>query len=126
MESPLAELRLLGIVGRGQFRRLPADPDRIHPLTLLFVLLQRRPGEPWAERQVGLAQVLREPMNVGRVFNLGAAGLLAALDQLTIRYPQLAVRLTRTAGLDRLTLPEVQPLRVLERYYRGREERGRK
>ncbi len=125
MESPLAELGLLGTVERGRYRRLPADPDRLHPLVLLFVLLQRRPGEPRPERQVGLAQVLREPMSVGRVFNLGAAGLLEVLDRLAMRYPQLAVRLTRTAGLDRLTLPDAHPLWVLEQYYQRRRERVR-
>lgn len=120
MESPLTELGLLGTIERGRYRRLPVAPDRVHPLILLFVLLQRRPGELWPERQVGLVQVLREPMNVGRVFHLGTAGLLAVLDRLAMRYPRLAVRLTRTAGLDQLTLPDVQPLQVLERYYQGR------
>ncbi len=124
MESPLAELRLLGMVERGRYCRLPADPDRIHPLILLFVLLQRHPDEPWPERQVGLTQVLREPMSAGRVFNLGTTGLLAILDRLAMRYPQWAVRLTRTAKLDRLTLPDVQPLQVLEQYYQDRGKRG--
>ncbi len=123
MESPLTELRLLGTVERDRYCRLPADPDRIHPLSLLFVLLQRCPGEPWPERQMGLTQVLREPMSVGRVFNLGTASLLAVLDRLAVRYPRWAVRLTRTAGLDRLTLPDVQPLQVLEQYYRERGKR---
>ena len=126
MESPLTELGLLGTIERGRYRRLPVAPDRVHPLILLFVLLQRRPGEPWPERQVGLTQVLREPMNVGRVFNLGTAGLLAVLDRLAMRYPRWAVRLTRTAGLDRLTLPEGEPLRALEEYYRQRSREGQR
>lgn len=124
MESPLAELGLLEVVDRRQYRLLQPDPDRLHPLIVLYVLLQRCPGEPWPERQIGLTQVLREPMSVGRVFNLGAAGLIDVLNRLEMRYPEWAVRLVRAAGLDRLTLPKVEPLAVLERYYQERLEGG--
>ena len=126
MESPLAELGLLEALDGKRYRLLQPAPDRLHPLIVLRVLLQRRPGEPRTERQIGLTQVLREPMSVGRVFNLGAAGLIEILNRLEIRYPEYAVRLIRTAGLDQLTLPETEPMAVLERYYKERLEGERR
>lgn len=126
MESPLAELGLLEALDGKRYRLLQPAPDRLHPLIVLRVLLQRRPGEPRTERQIGLTQVLREPMSVGRVFNLGAAGLIEILNRLEIQYPEYAVRLIRTAGLDQLTLPETEPMAVLERYYKERLEGERR
>lgn len=116
--SPLAELGLLENVDRRQYRRRPPEPGRIHPLVLLYVLLQRHASETQSERQIGLVQVLHEPMSAGRVFNLGTTSLLAILDRLAVDYPELAVRFIRTAGLDRLTLPDISPEKVIERYYR--------
>jgi hypothetical protein len=122
MESPLSELGLLESLDDRQYRLLHPDPDRLHPLTVLYVLLQRRPAEPRSEHQIGLTQGLREPMSVGRVFNLGAASLIDILNRLEVRYSDCAVGLVRTAGLDQLMLPEVEPMAVLERYYQERLE----
>lgn len=120
LECPLAELGLLAETDNGQTRRyrlLRPDATHIHPLILLHVLLRwqhhHRPGT----QQVGLAQVLREPSNAGRVFNLSMAGLSIGVTRLGDEYPDLAVRLTRTAGLDQLTLPQTTPDEVLTRYY---------
>jgi len=124
MESPMAELGLLESLDGRQYRLAHPNPDRLHPLIVLYVLLQSRPGEPRSERQMGLTQALREPMSAGRVFNLGAAGLIDLLNRLETRYPDWAVHLVRTAGLDQLTLPEEQPLAVLEQYYEERLEGG--
>ena len=122
MESPLAELGLLESLDNKRYRLLHPDPDRLHPLIVLYVLLQSRPGESRSERQIGLAQALREPMSVGRVFNVRAAGLIDILNRLEMRYPDLAVHLVRTAGLDQLMLPEEKPPAVSERYYQERLE----
>jgi len=39
------------------------------------------------------------------------------LSQLNDRYPQWRVQLTRTSGLDQLTLPNVPAEMVMEHYY---------
>ena len=64
--------------------------------------------------------MLREPASAGRVFNLNTAGLSNGLIRLGDEYPDLSVRLTRTAGLDQLTLPTVPADRVLAHYYETR------
>ena len=120
IECPLAQLGLLTESDREHARRyrlLRLNPIRVHPLVVLYVMLSwQRHHQPDA-RQVGLAPVLREPANAGRVFNLSTAGLSTSLTHLGNESPDLAVRLTRTAGLDQLTLPRATPDEVLTRYY---------
>jgi len=124
IESPLAQLGLLTEANNShQMRRyylLRPDPSRIHPLILLYVLLHWQQHHQPDARQVGLAQVLREPANAGRVFNLNTAGLSNGLTCLSDEYPDLSVRLTRTAGLDQLTLPTIPADKVLAHYYETR------
>lgn len=123
IECPLAQLGLLAEADNGQARRyrlLRLDSARIHPLVLLYVLLRWQQHHQPDARQVGLAQVLREPANAGRVFNLNTAGLSNGLIRLSDEYPDLSVRLTRTAGLDQLTLPTAPADKVLTRYYETR------
>lgn len=132
MECPLAQLGLLAEADNGRVRRyrlLRPDPARIDPLVLLYVLLHWQEGKSnknqSGSRQVGLAQVLREPGNAGRVFNLGTVGLSEGLIRLNDEHPDLAVRLTRTAGLDQLTLPAATAEEVLIRYCETRRWEGR-
>ncbi|TEU14537.1 MAG: DUF4007 family protein [Anaerolineales bacterium] len=123
MECPLAQLGLLAEANSGRVRRyrlLRPDPASIDSLVLLYVLLRWQEGKKPDSRQVGLAQVLREPANAGRVFNMGTAGLSDALTRLNDEHHDLAVRLTRTAGLDELTLPLATAEEVLIHYYETR------
>jgi hypothetical protein len=123
IECPLAQLGLLSEVDSGvtrRFRLHRPDPSRVDPLVVLYVLLRWQQDHQPDARQVGLAQVLREPGNVGRVFNLGSEGLGNRLNRLNDDHPELTVRLTRTAGLDQLTLPRVTADQVLTLYYEPR------
>lgn len=122
-ECPLAHLGLLAEADNGQVRRyrlLRPDPARIDPLVVLYVLLRWQEDQQPDKRQVGLAQVLREPANAGRVFNLGTTGLSDRITRLKDEHPDLAVHLTRTSGLDQLTLPTATANEVLARYYETR------
>lgn len=120
-ESPLTRLGLLSQVDSGtpsRYRLERPSAGNIHPLVLLYVLIDRqrkvRPGS-W---QVNLSQVLREPMNAGRVFNLTSATLTDLLTKLKQLYPEWTVQLVRTAGLDELNLPSVEVSEILARYAR--------
>jgi hypothetical protein len=120
MESPLTELGLLAATDDERYRKVHPATAHLHPLVVLYVLLQQAPGKARMEHNIGLTQALREPMSVGRVFNLGTAGLMEILNRLSVQYPSYRVSLARTAGLDRLNLPSVEPLVVLENYYEER------
>jgi len=123
LECPLAQLGLLVELDNSNMRRfrlLRPEPSRVHPLVFLYVLLSWQQANRPEARQVGLDQVLSEPNSVGRVFNLNTTGLSNCLSRLRDEYPDLAVGLTRTAGLDQLTLPQVSANRVLIRYFETR------
>jgi hypothetical protein len=127
-ESPFARLCLLTRVDdttQKRYRLERLDSARIHPLVLLYVLVDRQRQARNGIFQVGLSEILREPMNAGRVFNLTTAGLSDLLAELNKDYPDLRVRFVRTAGLDQLTLPECEPLKILKHYYTERVARHR-
>lgn len=124
MDSPLADLGLLESLPSKRYRLRSPNVDRLPPLIVLYALLQKRPGEMHTEPQIGFTQALREPYSAGRVFGLGAATLLESLERLALQIPEWSVRLTRTAGLDRITLPQVAPEAVMACYYQDRGYRG--
>src|SRR5207244_6841353 len=96
------------------------DPSRLHPLVLLYVLVDRQSHVRKGTSQVGLSDVLREPMNAGRIFSLTTTALSDLLAELSKDYPELRVRFVRTAGLDQLTLPSCETNDILTRYYSER------
>ena len=120
MECPLTNLGLMS-----SFRELSEDDKRvtvyryepgtagnIHPLIFLYVILQWRSDDREGARQVSLQAVLREPMNAGRTFNIGLADFEQLLGRLNDNH-DWRITLTRTAGLDQLTLPDVAADTVL-------------
>ncbi len=124
ISSPLAQLNLLSQVENGpqtRYRLERLSPNRLDPLVLLYVLLDRQREERPDLTQVSLSQVLREPMNAGRVFNLTTAALSDLLAKLNSEHLDWRVQFDRTAGLDQLTLRKVSPDQVLTRYYTEQE-----
>lgn len=119
-ESPLSRLGLLSSYSDGnkkQYRLERTDSASLDPRLVLYVLLDRQLQNRTTARQVRLGEVLREPMNVGRVFNLTATTLIEVLKELNVRYPDYSVQFVRTEGLDDLTLPVCTPAEVLSHYY---------
>lgn len=78
---PLTELCLLADGESNTYRLLPTSSERVHPLIFLYVLLQKSPNKLREESQLNLSQALTEPMSVGRVFNLGASGVIELLGR---------------------------------------------
>lgn len=120
LESPFSRLQIMSRLGderQKRFRLERLDPSRLHPLILLYVLVDRQIQLRRGVSQVGLGQVLREPMNAGRTFNLTTAALSDLLAELNKRYPEWRIHFVRTAGLDQLTLPKCEPIDILARYY---------
>ena len=124
MECPLASLGLMS-----SFRELSEDDKRvtvyryepgsaanIHPLIFLYAILHRQNVEREGARQVGLQAVLRDPMNAGRTFNIGLIDFEHLLGRLNDQY-NWRIALTRTGGLDHLTLPDVYTDVVLRELY---------
>lgn len=121
IECPLAALELLTTVDDGQrtYRLVRPPAERVEPLALLHTMLTWQEAHRSGERQVGLADVLRRPGNAGRVFALSATALSDVLVRLEEHRRDLAVRVTRTAGLDTLHLPDASADEVLTDYFAG-------
>jgi hypothetical protein len=126
MESPFTSLRLLSAFTEydeetqksfRMYRLEASSPQTIPPQIFLYVLLKRQEEERAGADQVGLNTALREPLNVGRTFNVGMLALEDLLMRLENIHPEWAVRLTRTGGLDQLTLPHVPTYDVLRVFY---------
>jgi hypothetical protein len=123
--SPLTSLGLLT-----DFRERDEDDNKVHryrliggnvtnipSLIFLHVLLKSQETKRPDANQVGLHQVLREPVNVGRTFNIGMMALEELAARLEDDHPNLKIRLTRTGGLDQITLPTISAREVMEQYY---------
>lgn len=116
---PLTELGLLADEESNMYRLLPMSSERVHPLIFLYVLLQKSPNKLREETQINLSQILTEPMSVGRVFNLGASGVIELLSRLRNDYSQYGIEFIRTSGLDIIRLPQINTTltNVLSCYY---------
>lgn len=122
-DSPLSSLGLLSFKdevdeAQARLRRFQLHSGKsIPPLIFLYVLLSRQKIERPEANQVNLNATLREAKNVGRTFNIGLVTLEEILAHLEDEYPAFRVRLTRTGGLDQLTLPDVSAETVLTEFY---------
>lgn len=122
-DSPLSSLGLLSFtddhdLDQQRIRRFHFHTGtNIPPLIFLYVLLSRQQEEHSGANQISLNTVLRDAKNVGRTFNIGLVTLEEILARIEDEYPDLQVRLTRTGGLDQLTLPNVSAENVLRKFY---------
>ena len=105
-----------------RYRLEPGSVKNVPPLLFLYVLLQRQKEDRSGSLQVGLNLALREPMNVGRTFNIGMRGFEELAAQLENLDNAFSIHLARTAGLDQITLPEMNPSEALEQYYTRQSE----
>jgi len=122
-DSPLASLGILSFKDeydeeRQPFKRFHLNSGKnIPPLIFLYVLLSRQQIERPQASQVNLTAALRDAKNVGRTFNVGLVTLEEILARIEDEFPAFRVRLTRTGGLDQLTLPDVSAETVLKEFY---------
>lgn len=118
-QSPLAQL---GIFGRStgnpkQYYWQRVDLMRLHPLAVLYVLLDSQAKSVRGSNEVRLRDLLYEPMNVGRVFNITTAGLTEIIHLLQRDY-NYEIDFVRTGQLDQIKLPTNEnALSVLKEYY---------
>ncbi|MDX2078982.1 MAG: DUF4007 family protein [bacterium] len=122
LQSPLSSLGLFTEIDHHdekadhikRFRLNAMKANNIPPLIFLYVMLK---SQGVNAQQISLTNALREPKNVGRVFNIGSQTLEELLIRLDETYPEFSIDLVRTGGLDQLTLPNVAPEEVLEIFY---------
>jgi hypothetical protein len=116
--SPFARLCLLVYSQQGRRRRyrlLPSDPEHLHPLILLYVLISQQVQKRATSLLVSFSDALYEPGNVGRIIPLLTRdGLLAALAGLEQDW---SIGVTRQGKQEYLCLPVCSPEEILGRLY---------
>jgi len=125
MESPLTALGLMSSFTESDedgkkirvYRYESATVKDIHPLIFLYVLQYSQELEREGATQVELRTALRESKNVGRTFNIGMTNFEDLLGRLNDNYPEWRVTLSRTGGLDVLTLPSVPKETLLNQFF---------
>lgn len=121
IESPLAKLGILTQTPSTTEKRYYFHRFRdgnLDALVLLYVLIDRQESTRPTTDEVTLNQVLQEPMNAGRTFNLTTATISDLIAELNRQHLDWQVRFVRTSGLDQLTLPHIGKIDILERYYK--------
>jgi hypothetical protein len=120
LECPLVHLRLLSfenIGGQKQYHLNRPDPRAVPPLILLYVIKNWQEEHQPGALQVSLRDLLSSPCSPGRTFLLGMR-LTEAIRAASEQVPsQFSLRLTRTSGLDVLTLPSISSLDLLKTHY---------
>lgn len=119
-ESPLVHLRLLSAVTLGnntkQYNLNRPDP-RIIPPGILFYVIKKWQEEHQPDAvQVSLRDLLVGQASPGRTFLLGMR-LAEAIRWAIETKPEAGMRFTHTAGLDVLTLSQLNSEELLNRHY---------
>lgn len=119
IECPLVHLKLMSlevIQGCRRYHLNRPEPRTIPPLVLLYVLKKWQEEYREGALQVSLREILSSPCSPGRTFLLGMR-LAEAIRRANEAVPNFAFRFTRTAGLDVLTVPNVQSDEILEQQF---------
>jgi len=114
IDCPLGELGLIDIVNKKMkiYKKTLPLKNTLHPLILLAVIIDQA-GD---EKSIKISEILNNPKNVGRIFNLD----IIALTTLLYKIELLGyIKVVRTAGLDVITLKtKLDFLGCVKEYYR--------
>ena len=115
IDSPFGELGLINISIKGnnyRYRKALVKPSAIDPWIALAVIVEEAKGET----SIQLNNLLNNPCNIGKVFNLDAIAMLEILHSIE---KIGKIKIIRTAGLDIITINEKFTfLECVENYYR--------
>jgi hypothetical protein len=119
LECPLVHLKLFSLEISDNHKRYNLNrpaPRSIPPLVLLYVLKNWQEEKDPNALQVSLRDTLSSRSSPGRTFLLGMR-LAEAFRWAGELYPDLGLYLTRTAGLDLITLPQASSAEILNRHF---------
>lgn len=114
IDCPLGELGLIDIVSKKEkiYKKSYPKKDTIHPLILLAVIIENANGQ----KEIKIASLQNDVMNVGKVFNLD----IITLTNLLYKIELLGyIKVIRTAGLDIIRIDtDMNFLSCVAEYYR--------
>lgn len=114
IDCPLGELGLIDIANKKEklYKKSYPKKDTVHPLILLAVIIDNAQGQ----KEIKIASLQNDAMNVGKVFNLD----IIALTNLLYKIELLGyIKVIRTAGLDIIRIyTDMDFLSCVAEYYR--------
>ena len=114
IDCPLGELGLIDIVNRKEklYKKSYPKKDIIHPIILLAVIINNAKGK----KEIKIASLQNDAMNIGKVFNLD----IITLTNLLYKIELLGyIKVIRTAGLDVIRIDtDMDFLSCVTEYYR--------
>ena len=101
IDCPFGELGLVDIANKKQktYKKVVPSPKTIDPLVILAVISDQAGDRD----EITLNELLKNPCNIGRVFNLDVVSLLDVLHGVE---KTGSIKIIRTAGLDVINLKE--------------------
>ncbi|ASG29232.1 DUF4007 family protein [Fusobacterium polymorphum] len=115
IDSPFGELGLINVSFRGKnfrYRKSLVKSSAIDPWIALAVIVEEAKGET----SIQLNDLLNNPCNIGRIFNLDAISMLEILHNIE---KIGKIKIIRTAGLDIIIINEkLTFLECVENYYK--------
>lgn len=114
IDCPLGELGLIDISNKKEkrYKKSYSKKDTIHPLILLAVIIDNAEGQ----KEIKIASLQNDVMNVGKIFNLD----IITLTNLLYKIELLGyLKVIRTAGLDIIRIDtDMDFLGCVAEYYR--------
>lgn len=99
MECPFSELRLLEQIDKKNYRKISIKDEIIPSQILLAMIVDQHKNET----EIRIVDLLKEPNNIGKIFNLDFISLTTYLDKLQM---EGLIQVVRTAGLDVIKIKE--------------------
>lgn len=120
IDCPFGELGLVDVLNKRKKtykKSIPAS-ETLNPYVILAVIVDNADGR----KEISLNELLTAPHNIGKVFNLDSITMLDVLYRIE---KKRLIKITRTAGLDVITINEdLDFLDCVERFYTSIDEQG--
>lgn len=106
LQSPLVSLDLLAEVSHGVYEKTMPSYAKLHPYAILYVMSD----QIGVRKSISFEDLLTEPNNVGRVFNLNQYRLNEYLDALQSKGH---IGITRTGGLNMVYIQHLMTTKTI-------------
>lgn len=101
---PFNNLGFLEIQGKKSYKFLHQSAETIHPLAVLYSIVDRMEQEEIENGQIDILTILNRDSHAGKIFRLTSYELLPLLNRIEKDYPQFKLSIIRTAGLNYIKL----------------------
>lgn len=118
INCPLRELRFLKKTGLNTYRLNSINRNSLHPF-IVFYVIKKRQVENNKPLEITISNILEDECNAGKVFNLSFEDVIYYLEKLQ---EMQMLTVSRTSGLDAVTLQDRELGQILDDYFFEKSE----